>query len=54
MQQHLRAWDKAHDNAQNRGHTLRKEMDKFTPKTFSETHESLDRVGELEKIMRKD
>lgn len=24
---HLKAWDKNHDNAQNRGHTLRKEMD---------------------------
>lgn len=29
LQQHLRAWDKNHDNAQNFGHTLRKEMDKL-------------------------
>lgn len=29
MQQHLRAWDRAHDNATSRGHTLRKEMDKL-------------------------
>lgn len=26
---HLKAWDKNHDNAQNRGHTLRKELDKL-------------------------
>lgn len=29
LRSHLRAWDKNHDNAQNRGHTLRKEMDKL-------------------------
>jgi hypothetical protein len=29
LQQHLRAWDKSHDNAINRGYTLRKEMDKI-------------------------
>lgn len=29
LQQYLRAWDKAHDAAQNRGHTIRKEMDKL-------------------------
>jgi len=29
LQQHLRAWDKAHENAQSRGHFLRKEMDKL-------------------------
>jgi len=27
LKAHLRAWDKNHDNVQNRGHTLRKEMD---------------------------
>jgi hypothetical protein len=26
---HLKAWDKNHENAQNRGHTLRKEMEKL-------------------------
>ena len=30
LQQHLRAWDRAHDNAQSRGHFLRKEMDKLS------------------------
>jgi len=29
LKNHLRAWDKNHDNAQNRGHTLRKELDKL-------------------------
>jgi hypothetical protein len=29
LQQHLRAWDRAHENAQSRGHFLRKEMDKL-------------------------
>jgi len=29
VQQHLRAWDRAHENANNIGHTIRKEMDKL-------------------------
>lgn len=29
LQQHLRSWDKNHENAQSRGHFLRKEMDKL-------------------------
>jgi hypothetical protein len=29
LQQHLRSWDHCHANAQNRGNTLRKEMDKL-------------------------
>ena len=29
IQQHLRAWDKNHENAQSRGHMIRKEMDKL-------------------------
>jgi hypothetical protein len=31
---HLRAWDKNHENAQNRGHTIRKEMDKLNRDSF--------------------
>ena len=31
LQQHLRAWDKAHENALNLGYTLRKEMSKLGP-----------------------
>jgi len=30
LQQHLRAWDKNHENAQSFGHMLRKEMDKLS------------------------
>lgn len=33
---HLRAWDKNHDNAQNRGHTLRKELDKLNKDIYQE------------------
>lgn len=36
LQQHLRAWDRAHENAQSRGHFLRKEMDKLN-KDIKET-----------------
>ncbi len=31
IQQHLRSWDRNHENVQNRGHTLRKEMDRLNP-----------------------
>jgi hypothetical protein len=30
LKAHLKAWDKNHENVQNRGHTLRKEMDKLS------------------------
>jgi len=30
LKQHLRSWDKAHENAQSRGHMIRKEMDKLS------------------------
>jgi hypothetical protein len=29
LKQHLKSWDKAHDNAMSRGHMIRKEMDKL-------------------------
>lgn len=29
LQNHIRAWDRSHENAQSRGHFLRKEMDKL-------------------------
>ena len=32
---HLRAWDKNHENVQNRGHTLRKEMDVLNRETYT-------------------
>jgi len=39
LQQHLRAWDKAHENAQSRGHWLRREMDKFSTNVYEESVE---------------
>jgi hypothetical protein len=30
LKQHLKSWDKAHENAQSRGHMIRKEMDKLS------------------------
>lgn len=34
LRQHLRSWDKAHENAQSRGHMIRKEMDKLSSDIF--------------------
>jgi hypothetical protein len=34
LYQHLRAWDKNHENAQSRGHFLRKEMDKLNKEIY--------------------
>lgn len=34
LKQHLKAWDNAAESAQNRGHTLRKEMDKLNTSIF--------------------
>ena len=39
LQQHLRAWDKAHENSQSKGHMQRKEMDKFNAEVYAKTHE---------------
>jgi len=36
LKAHLRAWDKNHDNVQNRGHTLRKEMDVLSREVYVE------------------
>ena len=45
---HLRAWDKSHENAQNRSNTLRKEMDKMG---LGHRSESLDLEAQLEGII---
>lgn len=37
---HLRAWDRNHDNTQNRGHTLRKELDKLNRDVYSDPSEA--------------
>ena len=38
LQQHLRAWDKNHDNAQSLGHMLRKTMDKLNAEIISRAY----------------
>jgi hypothetical protein len=35
IKQHLRAWDKNHENAQSRGHFIRKEMDKLNKTIYA-------------------
>jgi hypothetical protein len=42
LQQHLRAWDKNHENGQNRGNTLRKELERLNKDKF--TCEGIDDV----------
>ncbi len=41
LKAHLRAWDKNHENVQNRGHTLRKEMDKLHGSYYVDQNDSL-------------
>jgi hypothetical protein len=54
LQAHLKAWSDAHESAQNRGHTLRKEMSNFSPATFREAHEDEDMTPEaLDKILHR-
>ena len=38
LKQHLRAWDKNHDNAQSMGHMLRKTMDKLNAEIMMRVH----------------
>jgi hypothetical protein len=35
LKQHLKAWDKSHDNAQSMGHMLRKTMDKLNAEVMA-------------------
>lgn len=48
LQQHLKSYDKNHDNAQSRGHFLRKEMDKLAG--FHSEDDSF--TSEVDKIVR--
>lgn len=48
LKQHLRAWDKNHDNAQSLGHMLRKTMDKLNSAILAKVH-SLD-SNEVEEL----
>ena len=45
LQQHLRAWDKNHENAQNRGNTLRKELERLHKDRITGSEE--DRMNEI-------
>jgi hypothetical protein len=45
LKQHLKAWDKAHENAMSRGHMVRKEMDKLNTDIVFRNKD--DRVGEI-------
>lgn len=42
LKQHLRAWDKNHDNAQSLGHMLRKTMDKLNADIFFKCRDDSD------------
>lgn len=42
LKQHLRAWDKNHENCQNRGNTLRKEMERLHKDRFMD-----DKIDEI-------
>jgi hypothetical protein len=45
---HLRAWDKNHDNVQNRGHSLRKELDKLNKDIYKTVENDFDKfTGEF-------
>jgi len=49
LQQHIRAWDRAHENAQSRGHFLRKEMDKLKNDIYFEQSKLAHDVNEIVK-----
>lgn len=49
LKQHLRSWDKAHENAQSRGHMIRKEMDKLSTDIMIKREMS----DEVDNIVRK-
>lgn len=45
LKQHLKAWDKAHENAMSRGHMVRKEMDKLHTDIVFKSKE--DRINQI-------
>lgn len=51
LQQHLRAWDKNHENAQSLGHMLRKEMDKLNADSFMRRSYGQDVMGGYEQAV---
>lgn len=40
---HLKAWDKNHENVQNRGHSLRKELDKLNKDIYKTVEDDFDK-----------
>ena len=44
LKAHLRAWDKNHDNVQNRGHSLRKELDKLNKDIYKTVEDDINRI----------
>lgn len=47
LKQHLKAWDKNHDNAQSFGHTLRREMDKLFTDIRSKDYNLSEKAEEI-------
>lgn len=47
LKQHLKSWDKAHENAMSRGHMVRKEMDKLNTDIVFKNRD--DRVADIVK-----
>ena len=43
LKAHLRAWDKNHENVQNRGHSLRKELDKLNKDIYKSIEDDFDK-----------
>ncbi len=55
IQQHLRSWDRNHENVQNRGNTLRKEMDRLSPTIYGSVDRATtsNRDAEVEEMFAK-
>lgn len=57
LTQHLRAWDKNHENAQSLGHFLRKEMDKLGTDVIRQTtehneYQNIDIDAEIDRVVK--
>ena len=55
LQQHLRSWDKCHDNAQSRGYMLRKEIDKLGGEIYNQknNYSSPDVEQKIDEVIAK-
>jgi hypothetical protein len=54
LKNHLRAWDKNHDNAQSLGHMIRKEMDKLGFEIKYPSSSNYDASARMQEIIEKD